>query len=86
MFRPLGAQRPLGKTALQRGHIGGEDDFNELRAVRLGGALELIDEFGLREELSYVDVVTGVELRCYDGECEAAGVVSGRGHVRIPLA
>lgn len=86
MLRPLRAQRSLHKATLQCGHIGGEDDFDKRGAVALGGALELLDEFGLREELSYVHIVTGVELRCYDGDREAPGVVSGRGHVRIPLA
>jgi hypothetical protein len=57
MLWPLRVQRALNQAALQRGHIGGEDEFDEPRPVTLGDALELIDEFGLREELSYVYVV-----------------------------
>jgi len=79
-------QRALDKAALQRRHIRGEDELDERRSVALGDVLELIDEFGLREELSYVHVVTGIDLCCYDGECQAPRLVSGGGHVRIPLA
>jgi hypothetical protein len=35
-----------------------------------------------REELSYVYVVTGIDLCSYDGECQAPRLVSGRGYVR----
>lgn len=86
MFCPLRMQRALDEATLQRGHIGGEDDVNERGAMDVGGALELIDEFGLCQELAYVHVVTASDLCSYDGEGESPGVVSGRDHVRVPLA